>query len=49
MTPDRWRQIIGILEAALQQPSDERLAFVDQACVDDSELRREVAGYARIA
>ena len=42
MKPDRWRQITGIFEAALQRPSGERLAFVDQACVDDSELRREV-------
>ncbi|PYS67363.1 MAG: hypothetical protein DMF69_23255, partial [Acidobacteria bacterium] len=42
MTPDRWRQITGIFEAALQRPSDERLAFIEDACVNDSELRREV-------
>ena len=42
MTPDRWQQITGIFQAALEHPTDERPAFVDERCAGDEELRREV-------
>jgi len=42
MTPERWQQIEKILQAALDRQPDERAAFLDEACVGDDELRREV-------
>src|SRR5438309_1223618 len=42
MTPDRWRQIDRLLEAALERPSEQRAAFLAEACAGDQELRQEV-------
>lgn len=42
MTPDRWRRIDELFEAALDRDPAEREAFLDEACGDDSALRREV-------
>ncbi|MBS1810322.1 MAG: protein kinase [Acidobacteria bacterium] len=42
MRPERWKVVEQILEAALEQAPDERLAFIAQACRGDEELRREV-------
>lgn len=42
MTPERWRQIEAVFENALEVSSGERLAFVEQTCADDAELRLEV-------
>lgn len=42
MTPERWQQITAIFEAALQQDTRARSAYVIEACGDDRELRREV-------
>jgi eukaryotic-like serine/threonine-protein kinase len=42
MTPDRWQQITSIFQAALDRPSGERTAFVNERCAGDEELRREV-------
>ena len=42
MTPERWQQITNIFEAALEQPTGERVAFVNERCAGDEELRREV-------
>src|SRR5690242_5139667 len=43
MTPDRWRVVDAILQAALACEPDRRGAFVVDACGDDEALRREVA------
>ncbi|MGD8331039.1 MAG: serine/threonine-protein kinase [Acidobacteriota bacterium] len=43
MDADRWRHISKIFHAALERPSAEREAFLDLACGDDDELRREVS------
>ena len=43
MTPDRWRRIEEIFQAASEHPAADREAFLDQACGDDAELRSEVA------
>jgi len=40
---DNWQRIKAIVSEALELPADERAAFIDQACADDSELRNEVA------
>ncbi len=42
MTPQRWQQVRRIFEDALEQPSAARLAFLNNACGADDELRREV-------
>lgn len=38
----RWRQIEEICEAALERPSDDREAFLREACADDADIRHEV-------
>lgn len=42
MKSDRWQQIDKIFEAALELDRADRAAYLDQACGDDQELRREV-------
>ena len=42
MTPERWRQITNIFEAATQREPEEHEAFLADACGDDDELRSEV-------
>ena len=42
MTPERWQQIDKLLEQALEQKSDRRAAFLDEACNGDAALRQEV-------
>ena len=42
MKDPRWTTVDGLFEAALEQPSDERAAFLDEACAGDETLRREV-------
>src|SRR5262245_60695427 len=42
MTPERYKQIDKLFEAALQLTPDKRSAFLDEACGGDDELRKEV-------
>jgi serine/threonine-protein kinase len=42
MNPERWRQIEQLYHAALERPSEERGAFLAEACGGGGELRREV-------
>jgi serine/threonine-protein kinase len=42
MTPERWKQIDQIFEAALELSIDKRSGFLEQACAGDDELRKEV-------
>src|SRR5262249_21085412 len=42
MTPERWKQVDQLLQEALEREPAERAAFLDRACGDDGELRREV-------
>ena len=42
MTPERWKQIDELAQSALERGVAERVAFLDEACVGDDELRREV-------
>jgi len=42
VTPERWRQVTEILEAAWDREACERTAFLDRACADDPELRSNV-------
>ncbi len=41
-TGDRWRRIEELFYAALDLDADARLAFLEQACRGDTELRKEV-------
>jgi serine/threonine protein kinase len=42
MSPERWRQVDEIFQAAIELKAEERSAFVERACGGDEELRREV-------
>ena len=42
MTPERWREVERIFQAALDQDISARPAFLSRACADDADLRREV-------
>jgi serine/threonine protein kinase len=42
MTPERWKQIEQLCNAALERDANQRAAFLLQACGGDDELRREV-------
>ncbi len=39
---ERWQRIDALLEAAMERPPEDRRSFLDAACGDDGELRREV-------
>src|SRR5436190_18200549 len=40
--PERWRQVRDVLHRALELPSENRKAYLDQACAADPALRQEV-------
>jgi len=42
MTPERWQQVKGLLQEALNLAPEQRPAFLDRACSTDHSLRREV-------
>src|SRR6185436_4029333 len=42
MTPEHWRKITELFEAALDRPLDQRAAFLEVACAGDRELLRRV-------
>ena len=42
MNSDRWKQIDELFSAALEIDSDKRPAFLNEACVGDEDLRKEV-------
>ena len=42
MTTDRWEQVQKLFEETLKRKSEERAAFLDEACGDDADLRLEV-------
>ncbi len=42
MKPERWREVEHLYHAALQRDSNERAAFLAEACAGDEALRREI-------
>ncbi len=42
MTPERWQQVDKLLERALECEPSQRVAFLDEACAGNTELRQEV-------
>ncbi len=42
MDREQWQKIKKILQEAIELPVQERVAFLDEACAGDQELRREV-------
>jgi len=42
MNPERWQQVKGVLEQALDLAPKQRKGFLDDACRDDQALRQEV-------
>jgi tRNA A-37 threonylcarbamoyl transferase component Bud32 len=47
LTTERWKQVEGFLNAALELAPDKRDAFLDQVCGDDQPLRREIVSLIR--
>jgi serine/threonine-protein kinase len=41
MNPERWARLESLLDSAFELDPEERIAFLAQACGDDSELRCE--------
>jgi Tol biopolymer transport system component/serine/threonine protein kinase/Tfp pilus assembly protein PilF len=42
MGPERWKKVEEIFNAAVEKSAQERMAFLNEACGEDSELREEV-------
>src|SRR5262245_51586379 len=42
-TPDRWRRVSELFDAAMELPADRRATFLDDACGDDVGLRQRLA------
>jgi serine/threonine protein kinase len=42
MQPDRWQSCTDVFNAAVEQPPDERAAFLERSCNGDEALRRKV-------
>src|SRR6266545_825024 len=42
MKPERWHRIERLCHAALERPANQRGAFLEDACADDTKLRSEV-------
>jgi len=42
LSPERWRQVERVVDAALDLPAEQRATLVERACGTDAELRREV-------
>ena len=42
VTPDRWKQISQLYDAARARPSTDRVAFIEEAAAGDVSLQREV-------
>src|SRR4051812_29043940 len=42
MTPERWKQIEDVFQAAIDLPSGERQKFIAEACAGDEDLREQV-------
>src|SRR5262245_55789616 len=42
MTPERWREIDRVVQAAFEREPGERGAFLDEVCDGDGALRKEV-------
>ncbi|HUQ34581.1 MAG TPA: serine/threonine-protein kinase, partial [Pyrinomonadaceae bacterium] len=43
MTPERWRQVEDVLQAALDRPTEVRAAYLEEACAGDEDLKMEAA------
>ena len=42
MTPERWKRVDELLSAVLDLDKDKRSVYLDEACGEDEELRKEV-------
>jgi len=45
MNPERWQQIKGLLQSALERAPGDRTAFLDEACKGDELLRQQVDSF----
>jgi len=47
MIPERWQQVKDVLHRALEMAPAERVAFLEEACKNDADLRSEVESLLR--
>lgn len=47
VSPERWREIESVLDAALDLPAAQRVGFLDRRCAQDADLREDVAQLLR--
>lgn len=47
MSPERWREIEDVFEAAVDMPPEDRALFLDERCAGDVELKEEVVKLIR--
>jgi eukaryotic-like serine/threonine-protein kinase len=47
MTPERWERVKELFLSAVERPSEDRPAYLDQACAGDAPLRDEVEAMLR--
>src|SRR5215218_3216141 len=42
MSPERWREIEEVFQAAVEMPRTDRAQFLDKLCGNDAELKSEI-------
>src|SRR3989442_4941662 len=42
MNPERWQQLDKLFHLALERAPDDRASFLDEACVGDQQLKKEI-------
>src|SRR5438034_11597411 len=42
MNAERWKQVNDLFQSTVERAPEERAAFLDEACHDDEDMRREV-------
>jgi eukaryotic-like serine/threonine-protein kinase len=42
MKAERWKEVNDFFQSAVERAPEERAAFLDEACHDDEDMRREV-------
>lgn len=48
LSPELWKRVRRLLQVAIGQTPDQREAFLDDACADDVDLKREVESPLRV-
>ena len=47
VTPEQWQRVDALFQACLELPEDQRIAFLERECTEDTNIRDAVAGMLR--